>query len=111
MNNRIRTIIFMISALLLLAGAALYITTLPVAPHLFAVGASGIAICHFTVPVKDLDFRRRRLQMFNVFASILMLMASSLMFMERKEWVICLTIAALLQLYTAFVTPKDPKQT
>lgn len=31
---------------------------------------------------------------------------SALMFSGRKEWVICLTISALLQLYTAFVTPK-----
>ncbi|MCD7976753.1 MAG: hypothetical protein LUG51_06210 [Tannerellaceae bacterium] len=108
MNNQIRTILFNISALLLLAGAGLYITTLSVAPYLFAVGASGIAICHLTFPVKDLDFRRRRLQMFNVIASILMLVASSLMFMERKEWVVCLTIAAIFQVYTAFVYPKDP---
>ena len=28
------------------------------------------------------------------------------MFSGRKEWVICLTISALLQLYTAFVAPK-----
>ena len=75
MNEKARTIVFNISALLLLAGAGLYLALPVAAPYLFAVGAAGI-------------------------------FASALMFSGRKEWMICLTISALLQLYTAFVTPK-----
>ncbi|MDH6358668.1 hypothetical protein [Parabacteroides sp. PF5-9] len=109
MNQRTRTIIFNIAALLSLAGAALYLTHLAVAPYLFAVGSAGIAICYLTFPVKDLDFRRRRLHQFNVMAGLLMIFASGLMFSDRKEWILCLTISALLQVYTAFVTPKENK--
>ena len=104
--KKIRTILFMVSACLVLAGAALYLTQWTVAPYLFAVGAAGIAVNYLTTPVGDLDFRGRRLHRFNVMAGFLMVVASGFQFNGRKEWVICLLIAAILQLYTAFVSPK-----
>ena len=42
MNEKARTIVFNISALLLLAGAGLYLALPVAAPYLFAVGAAGI---------------------------------------------------------------------
>ena len=108
MNEKARTIVFNISALLLLAGAGLYLA-LPVAGLLLTCSpssAAGIAVSYLTMPTQDMDFRRRRLHRYNIFAGLLCIFASALMFSGRKEWVICLTISALLQLYTAFVTPK-----
>ena len=104
--RKIRTILFVVSACLVLAGAALYLTQWTVAPYLFAVGAAGIVVNYLTTPVGDLDFRGRRLHRFNVMAGFLMVVASGFQFNGRKEWVICLLIAAILQLYTAFVSPK-----
>ena len=104
--KKIRTILFVVSACLVLAGAALYLTQWTVAPYLFAVGAAGIAVNYLTTPVGDLDFRGRRLHRFNVMAGFLMVVASGFQVNGRKEWVICLLIAAILQLYTAFVSPK-----
>lgn len=107
MNNKVRTIIFSISGLLLLAGAALYLSKWSIAPYLFAVGSAGIAICYLTLSVKNEDFRRRRLHRLNLFASFLMIGASAFMFKHKTEWIACLLIAAILQLYTAFVTPSN----
>lgn len=107
MNQQTRTTIFNFSALCVLAGAILYITDWMYAPYLFALGAAGIAICHLTLNVKGMNTRKRRLQRYNVFASLLMIFASGLMFSDRIEWVVFLTIAAILQVYTAFVTPKE----
>lgn len=56
MNQQIRSIIFGVAGLLVLAGAVLFLTHWAVAPYLFAVGAAGIAVCYLTLPVKDLDF-------------------------------------------------------
>lgn len=110
MNQRTRTIIYTIAALLLLAGALLHLTQWMLAPYLFAVGAAGIAVCYLTIPVKGLGFRERRLHRLNIFAGLLMIFASGLMFSDHKEWVLCLTIAAILQVYTAFVsTPGKPQ--
>ena len=104
--KKIRTILFAVSACLVLAGAVLYLTQLQVAPYLFAVGSAGIAVNYLTTPVGELDFRCRRLHRFNVMAGFLMVVASAFQFNGRKEWVICLLIAAILQLYTAFVSPE-----
>ena len=102
MNQQIRSIIFGVAGLLVLAGAILFLTHWAVAPYLFAVGAAGIAVCYLTLPVKDLDFRRRRLHRF-----LLMIVSSGFMFNNRTEWILCLSVAAILQIYTAFVTPKE----
>lgn len=83
MNQQIRSIIFGVAGLLVLAGAILFLTHWAVAPYLFAVGAAGIAVCYLTLPVKDLDFRRRRLHRFNVFAGLLMIVSSGFMFNNR----------------------------
>lgn len=106
MNEKIRTVIFQISALLVLAGAGLYIIQPTIAPYLFAVGAAGLSICYLTLPTQKMDFRERRLHRYNIFAGLLCIFASGLMFNGQKEWVICLAISAFLQIYTAFVTPK-----
>ena len=45
MNEKTRTIVFNLSALLLLVGAGLYLALPAVAPYLFAVGAAGYAVC------------------------------------------------------------------
>ena len=84
MNEKARTIVFNISALLLLAGAGLYLALPVAAPYLFAVGAAGITVCYLTMPIKDMDFRRRRLHRYNIFAGLLCIFASALMFSGRK---------------------------
>jgi hypothetical protein len=107
MNQPVRTLIFNFSGFFLLIGAVLYLTELAFAPWLFAFGAAGIAVCHLTAPVKHLSFRLRRLQTFNVIAGLLMVVSSVFMFKRQNEWILCLTIAAILQLYTVFIVKKE----
>jgi hypothetical protein len=106
MSDKIKGVLFVVSAILILAGAIMHVALPTVASYIFAVGSVGVAVYYFTIPVKDLDLRSRRLQRFNIFAGMLCLASSVLMFAHRKEWVICLTIAAIFQLYSAFITPK-----
>lgn len=110
MNQRLRTILFLVSALLLLAGATLYIIDQAISPYLFAVGAAGLTLGYATEPTKETDLRKKRLQRYNLIAGILMIAASMLMFNNRNEWILCLSISAFLQLYAAFVYPKDDKK-
>lgn len=109
MNEKAKTIIFRIAAVLVLAGAALNLIQPEVAPYLFAVGTAGIAVYYLTLSTKDMDFRTRRLHRFNVIAGFLGICASALMFNQQKEWILCLTISAILQLYVAFVSPSAKK--
>jgi hypothetical protein len=57
-----------------------------------------------------MDIRKRRLLGYNRIAGLLMIAASVLMFKHRNEWILCLSISAILQLYVAFVFPKDKKE-
>jgi len=107
MNSQTRSLVFIFSGILVLSGAILYLTHWYYATYLFAVGAAGIAVCYLTVPYKHLDFRMRRLYRFNVIAGIAMIVASVFMFKQRMEWVAFLFVAAILQLYTSFVGPKE----
>ena len=106
MNEQIRNYFFIFSGILVLAGAVSYITHWVYAPYIFAFGSAGIALSFITAPYKDLGFRRRRLHRINVLAGVSMVASSVLMFEQRMEWVIFLFIAALMILYTSFVTPR-----
>lgn len=107
MNQQVRSWVFALSYILLLAGAMLYVVHWWMAPYLFAVGSAGVTVCYMSVPVVGMDLRHKRLHRFNVIASILMVCASGFMFKERSEWILLLTIAAIFQVYTAFVGGKQ----
>lgn len=106
MNQQIRNYIFMFSAALVLGGAALFLTHWMYAPYIFAVGAAGITVSYMTVSYNNLGFRSRRLHRINVMAGISLIASSVFMFREKMEWVVFLLIAALLILYTSFVSPR-----
>lgn len=107
MNPQFRTTLYNFSAILVLISTALYLTNWIYAPYLYALGTAGVAVTYLTMPYKQLDFRRRRLHRMNVFSGILMILSSAFMFKHRTEWILCLSVAAMLQVYTAFVTPKE----
>lgn len=107
MNQQVRSWVFALSYILLLAGAMLYVVHWWMAPYLFAVGSAGVTVCYMSVPVIGMDLRHKRLHRFNVIAGILMVCASGFMFKERSEWILLLTIAAIFQVYTAFVGGKQ----
>ena len=110
MTPQIKPVFFILSAISLLAGTVFYLTQWAFSPYLFAVGAAGLSICYATEPYQELNLRARRLQRYNLIASVLMIGASALMFKGETEWILCLSISALLQLYTAFVMPKAKEE-
>lgn len=107
MNEKARTVIFTVCGILVLVGAALFLTHLQVAAYLFAVGAAGVAVCFLSLRTDGMTLRRRRLHRFNVIASLLLVGASYFMFKGGTEWILCLTIAAIFFLYSSFVPRKE----
>jgi len=97
-----RDLIFILSATLILVGAALYITHWIYSAYVMGAGALAVTFCYMTAPHED-NFRFRRLARMNVFAGILMTVAAVFMYIQRNEWVVLLLIAAILQLYTSLV--------
>ncbi len=106
MKETIKDIIFKTSALLVLAGAILPLfVTAAWVPYIFAIGAAGMSIVRLTTPYKGKNTRLRRLVLIELFGTLMLLFASYLMFRGGTDWLVILTISAVLQVYTAFLIP------
>ena len=107
MNRTLFSTLMIIGALLLLAGAALMITGWTLAPYLFCVGALLFAAMQMTDRYEGQDITVKRLRRQQLIGSLMLLVTGVLMFVERHNgWIVTLTIAALIQLYTAFRMPE-----
>lgn len=110
--NKGYSIIQMIGAVLLLAGAVLQITRWEVSPYIYTLGALMFAYVQVVVDRydgKNLNIRRLRRQ--QITASLMLVFAGVLMFAAyHNEWILCLTVAAFLELYTAFRIPSELKK-
>ena len=73
MNQQIRSIIFGVAGLLVLAGAVLFLTHWAVAPYLFAAGAAGISRLFFILSRLGLGVLLPRRPRFHVFFAALLI--------------------------------------
>ena len=107
--NQTYSILQIIGAVLLLIGAMLQITRWEFSPYIYTVGAIMFAYVQVIVgryEGKNLIIRRLRRQ--QIIGAMLLIFAGVLMFTsKRNEWIVCLTIAAVLQLYTAYRIPSE----
>ena len=102
------TIIQMIGAVLLLAGAMLQITRWEMAPILYIIGAILFAYVQVMSRYEGKNLIVRRLRRQQIIGAVLLVFAGVLMFVTRhNEWVLCLSAAAVIQLYTAFRIPSE----
>ena len=109
MNDKIQNIIFILSATAVVIAAAIYPLHWFYTPYVFAVGAAGVAIARLSRRYKGDNLRLKRLYKMETISALLLVAASYFMFKERNEWLLILTIAAILQLYAAFVIPKTDR--
>jgi drug/metabolite transporter (DMT)-like permease len=98
----------MVGAVLLLVGAMLQITRWELSPVVYTVGAILFAYVQVMSRYEGKNLIIRRLRRQQILAAVLLVFAGVLMFVTRhNEWVLCLTIAAILELYTAFRIPSE----
>lgn len=97
-----------IGAVVLLVGAMLQITRWEFSPYLYTLGAILFAYVQVIDGYYGKNLIVRRLRRQQILGSVLLLMAGALMFLtQHNEWILCLTIAAILELYTAFRIPAE----
>ena len=88
----------MAGAVLLLAGAVLQITRWELAPYLYTLGA--VMFGYVQVMGNRYDGRNfiiKRLRRQQIFGAVALVFTGVLMFtMKRNEWIVCLSIAAVL---------------
>lgn len=98
--------VFGIGAVLALVGAAVMITGWQYAPYIYSVGAVMVAFVQLANGYNGTNVTIKRLRKQQVFGAVLLLLTGLFMFTTKhNEWVVCLTIAAVLELYTAYRIP------
>ena len=106
--NKAYSIILIVGAVLLLVGAMLQITRWELAPVLYTVGAVMFAYVQVMGRYDGKNLIIRRLRRQQILGAVLLVFAGVLMFVtHHNEWVLCLSVAAVLQLYTAFRIPSE----
>ena len=106
--SKIYQIVQGVGAVLLLVGAMLQITRWELSPILYTIGAVMFAYVQVMSRYEGKNLIIRRLRRQQILGAVLLVFAGVLMFVTRhNEWVLCLTIAAVLQLYTAFRIPSE----
>lgn len=100
-----------VGAVALLLGAALQITQLAWAPYLYLIGAITFAYVQVMSGYEGKNIIIRRLRRQQIIGATLLVVAGVMMILwKRNEWVVCLTIAAVLEMYTAFRIPQEEEK-
>ena len=106
--SKIYQIVQGVGAVLLLVGAMLQITRWELSPILYTIGAVMFAYVQVMSRYEGKNLIVRRLRRQQILASVLFVFTGVLMFVTKhNEWILCLTVAAVLELYTAFRIPSE----
>ena len=106
--SKIYQIVQGVGAVLLLVGAMLQITRWELSPILYTIGAVMFAYVQIMSRYEGKNLIDRRLRRQQILGAVLLVFAGVLMFVTKhNEWVLCLTVAAILELYTAFRIPSE----
>ena len=106
--RKIYQIVQGVGAVLLLMGAMLQITRWELSPILYTIGAVMFAYVQVMTRYEGKNLIVRRLRRQQILGAVLLVFAGVLMFVTKhNEWVLCLTVAAILELYTAFRIPSE----
>ena len=106
--SKIYQIVQGVGAVLLLVGVMLQITRWELSPILYTIGAVMFAYVQVMSRYEGKNLIIRRLRRQQILGAVLLVFAGVLMFVTKhNEWVLCLTVAAILELYTAFRIPSE----
>ena len=108
MSTKTVNVLAMAGAVLLFVGLVLQFGKLVYAPYIYLVGAVMFAYTQVVSGYKGSSFVIRRLRRQQLMgALILVLTGVAMLVWHRNEWIVGLTIAAVLELYTAFRIPQE----
>ena len=106
--KKILQAIYIIGGVLLVLGAASYITRWVWAPYIYIAGSFMFGAMQMLdrYTGKNLVLRRLRRQQL-LGATALMLTGVLMLTCKHNEWILCLLIGCLVELYTAFRIPQE----
>lgn len=113
--SKAESYVMIAGAIMLLVGIGTHATGMPLAMYLFAVGTVLFAAMQIKGRCKTDNFVIKRLQMQQTIGALLLVVSAALLILGQfnfawaghNEWMVCLTIASVLELYTAFRLPQE----
>lgn len=93
----------MTGAVLIFIGLIVQFSRLSWAPYIYIVGAVAFGSAQFITRYQGPNFVIRRLVNQQIMGIIALILSGVLMLvMHRNEWIVCLSVAAFIELYTVF---------
>lgn len=109
--KKLDSYVYIAGGVLLLLGAVLQITRLVWAPYVYLIGAVLFAYVQVKSRYEGRNIVIRRLRRQQLIGVALLIVAGVMMLLwHRNEWIACLSVAAVLQLYTAFRIPQEEER-
>lgn len=101
----------LVGAVLIFIGLILQFIKFEFAPYFYLVGAFLFASIQVKYGYDGKNIVIRRLRRQQLIGAMLLVMTGVLMILwHRNEWVLCLSISAVLELYTAFRIPQEEEK-
>ncbi len=109
--NKLDNAIALVGSVVLFAGLLLQFMKFEFAPYVYLVGAILFAWIQvkYGYEGKNIVIRRLRKQQL-IGAMVLVLTGVVMLLWHRNEWIVCLSIASVLELYTAFRIPQEEEK-
>lgn len=106
--KKIQQAIYILGGILLVAGAALYITRWAWVPYMYITGSFMFAAMQMLDRYTGKNLVLRRLRRQQLLGAIALMLAGVLMLAcKHNEWILCLLAGCLVELYTAFRIPQE----
>lgn len=106
--SKLDNAIALCGSIILFVGLVLQFIKYEFAPYIYLVGAILVAWIQVKYGYDGKNLVIRRLRRQQLIGVMLLVLAGVMMLLwHRNEWVICLSISAFLQLYTAFRIPQE----
>lgn len=106
--KKIQQAIYILGGILLVAGAALYITRWAWVPYMYITGSFMFAAMQMLDRYTGKNLVLRRLRRQQLLGAIALMLAGVLMLAcKHNEWILCMLVGCLVELYTAFRIPQE----
>lgn len=108
MMKQLQQTLYYLGGILLVVGAALYITQWAWAPYLYIIGSFLFGAMQMLDRYTGKSFILRRLRRQQLLGAIALMLTGVLMLScKHNEWILCLLVGCIFELYTAFRIPQE----
>ena len=106
--KKLYSFIYMLGRIMLVVGAALYITKWVWAPYIYIAGSLMFGAMQMMDRYTGNNWIIRRLRRQQIVGAIALMLTGVLMLVcKHNEWILCMLVGCLMQLYTAFRIPQE----